>query len=103
VHELEHALFLVTGLYLWSFLVGSRLARPMRALYASLAMIASWLLALTLGVASSSFYPAYSVGDQHLAAGIMWVPGSVPFVLAVVLYAYRWLAETAPSPLRGTA
>jgi cytochrome c oxidase assembly factor CtaG len=103
VHELEHALFLVTGLYLWSFLVGSRLGRPVRALYASLAMIACWLLALTLGIASSSFYTGYSVGDQHLAAGIMWVPGSIPFVLAVVLYAYRWLEETAPSPVRGTA
>jgi putative membrane protein len=103
MHELEHALFLVTGLYLWSFLVGGRLARPVRALYAALAMIACWLLALTLGVASSSFYTGYSVGDQHLAAGIMWVPGSIPFVLAIVLYAYRWLEETAPSPVRGTA
>jgi putative membrane protein len=103
VHELEHALFLGTGLYLWSFLVRSRLTPPARALYASLAMIACWLLALTLGVASSSFYTGYSVGDQHLAAGMMWVPGSVPFVLAVVLYAYRWLEETTPRPMRGTA
>jgi putative membrane protein len=103
VHELEHALFLGTGLYLWSFLVRSRLTPPARALYASLAMIACWLLALTLGVASSSFYTGYSVGDQHLAAGMMWVPGSVPFVLAVMLYTYRWLGETTPRPMRGTA
>jgi putative membrane protein len=103
VHELEHTLFLGSGLYLWSFLVRSSLTPPARALYASLAMIACWLLALTLGVASSSFYTGYSVGDQHLAAGIMWVPGSVPFVLAVVLYAYRWLEETTPRPMRGTA
>jgi putative membrane protein len=103
VHELEHALFLVTGLYLWSFLVSRRLSRPARALYAGLAMIACWLLALTLGVASSSFYTDYSAGDQHLAAGIMWVPGSIPFVLAVVLSAYRWLEETTQAPVRGMA
>src|SRR5437588_5273080 len=88
VHELEHALFITTGLYFWSFLVGSRLAPPVWAFYASLAMIASWLLALTLGVASTSFYAPYSAGDQHLAAGIMWVPGSIPFALAITLYAY---------------
>jgi putative membrane protein len=103
LHELEHALFLATGLYLWSFLVRGRIGLPVRALYASLAMIACWLLALVLGLASTSFYPAYSVGDQHLAAGIMWVPGSIPFVLAIALYAYRWLEQTAPSAARGAA
>jgi putative membrane protein len=103
VHELEHALFFASGLYLWSFLVGSRIALPVRALYASLAMIACWLLALVLGIASSSFYAPYSASDQHLAAGIMWVPGSIPFALAITLYAYRWLGEAAPSRLRGAA
>lgn len=103
LHELEHALFLSTGLYLWAFLVGSRVPLPLRAAYASLAMIASWLLALALGLASSSFYADYSVADQHLAAGIMWVPGSIPFVLAVALYAYRWLGETAPVTAGGAA
>jgi putative membrane protein len=103
VHELQHAVFLATGLYLWSFLISGRYTLQLRAIYASLAMIASWLLALTLGLASSSFYSAYSVGDQHLAAGIMWVPASIPFVLAIALYAYRWLEEPAPQTARGHA
>lgn len=30
---------------------------------------------------------------QRLAAGAMWVPGSFPLVLAVVLFAYRWLDD----------
>jgi cytochrome c oxidase assembly factor CtaG len=96
VHELEHGLFLATGLYLWSFLVGGRVPLPARAAYASLAMIACWLLALALGLASSSFYAPYSVGDQHLAAGIMWVPGSIPFVLVLAIYVYRFLDEGPP-------
>jgi cytochrome c oxidase assembly factor CtaG len=109
IHELEHALFFATGLVFWSRLVNSpplwsRLALPMRAFYASLAMLACWILALVLGLAGSPFYSGYAelgsrpggisaLADQHLAAGIMWVPGSIPFVLAVMLFAYRWLDD----------
>jgi cytochrome c oxidase assembly factor CtaG len=62
-------------------------------------MAACWLLAIVLGFASTPLY-AYptarpgglsAIGDQHLAAGVMWVPGSLPFVVAAVLFAYRWL------------
>jgi putative membrane protein len=111
IHELEHALFFVTGLLFWSRLIDSpplwsRLALPMRALYASLAMLACWILALALGLAASPFYSGYAelasrpggisaLADQHLAAGVMWVPGSIPFVLAVMLFAYRWLDSGA--------
>jgi putative membrane protein len=101
LHELEHVLFFATGLLLWSRLLGSRVPLPTRAFYASLAMIASWLLALVLGVASEPFYQGYSLADQHLAAGIMWVPASIPFIIAVSAFAYRWLDETAPAPVRG--
>jgi putative membrane protein len=109
IHELEHALFLAAGLVLWSRLVDSpplwtRLALPVRAFYAFVAMAACTVLALVLGLASSPFYAAYAnlasrpggisaLADQHIAAGIMWVPGSLPFVVAVALFAYRWLDE----------
>jgi putative membrane protein len=109
IHELEHLLFFGTGLVFWSRLVDSpplwsRLAVPVRALYACLAMVACWILALALGLASSPFYPGYAqlasrpggisaLADQHLAAGVMWVPGSIPFVLALMLFAYRWLDD----------
>jgi putative membrane protein len=114
IHELEHVLFFATGLVFWSRLVDSpplwsRLALPVRALYASLAMVACWILALALGLASSPFYAGYAelasrpggisaLADQHLAAGVMWVPGSIPFVLAVVLFAYRWLDDGVERP-----
>jgi putative membrane protein len=107
VHEVEHALFLAAGLLLWSALIDSpplrsRLSLPARALYASSAMGACWVLALVLGLAASPLYADYAaipsrpggisaLADQHLAAGIMWVPGSIPFVVAVALLAYRWL------------
>ncbi len=109
IHELEHALFLATGLVLWSRLIDSpplwsRLALPARALYSLVAMVACTVLALVLGLASSPFYAGYAglasrpggisaLADQHIAAGIMWVPGSLSFVIAVALFAYRWLGE----------
>jgi cytochrome c oxidase assembly factor CtaG len=109
LHELEHVLFLTTGLLFWSRLVDSpplwsRLALPVRAAYATLAMVACTVLALVLGLGSSALYSGYAalesrpggisaVADQHLAAGIMWVPGSLPFVVAAALFAHRWLSE----------
>jgi cytochrome c oxidase assembly factor CtaG len=112
VHDLEHGLFLLTGLLLWACVIDSppvrsRLTSPARAAYAAIAMVACWLLALVLGLASTPFYAGYAglpsrpggisaLADQHIAAGIMWVPGSIPFVLAVALLAYRWLGDEAP-------
>jgi cytochrome c oxidase assembly factor CtaG len=40
-----------------------------------------------------------ALADQRLAAGVMWVPGSLAYSIAIVVFAYRWLA---PVPaLRG--
>jgi putative membrane protein len=122
IHELEHVLFLGIGMLFWSRLIDSpplwsRLALPVRALYACLAMVACWILALLLGLGTSAVYSGYAglasrpgdisaLADQHLAAGIMWVPGSIPFVLAMTLFAYRWLddgAERRRAPIAGAA
>lgn len=108
VHVLEHVTFLAAGLLFWSQLVDSppvrsRLGYPARALHATLATGASWLLAIVIALASEPLYEGYArlawrpggisaLADQQLAAGIMWVPGSIPFAVAIVLYAGRWLA-----------
>jgi putative membrane protein len=65
VHELEHVLFLAAGMLFWSRLVDSpplwsRLTLPARALYASLAMVACWILALALGLGTSPLYSGYA-------------------------------------------
>ena len=107
-HELEHALFLAAGLLLWSQLIDSppirsRLAYLERAAYATIAMVAGWLLAIVLALVAEPLYAAYvevasrpggisALADQQLAAGIMWVPGSIPFVAAILIFVYRWLA-----------
>ena len=111
IHELEHALFLATGLLYWSQLIDSppfrsRLLSGQRALYATVGMAIGSVFGLALAFAPSPLYPAYAdlvarpggisaLADQHLAGGIMWVPGSISFTVAIVFFAYRWLEETA--------
>jgi putative membrane protein len=116
VHELEHVLFLATGLLYWSQLIDSppfrsRLGFLQRALYATFGMAVCSALGLLLAFMPSPLYPGYAdlvsrpgaisaLADQHLAGGIMWVPGSISFTVAIVLFAYRWLEETARDGLR---
>ncbi|MDX6599557.1 MAG: putative rane protein [Gaiellales bacterium] len=111
VHGLEHALFLAAGLLYWSQLIDSppfrsRLGFLQRALYATVGMAVCSALGLVLAFAPSPLYPGYAdlvsrpggisaLADQHLAGGIMWVPGSISFTVAIVLFAYRWLEEPA--------
>jgi putative membrane protein len=111
VHELEHVLFLAMGFLFWSQLIDSppfrsSLDSRMRAVYAALAMSAGSALGLALAFASTPLYAGYAqlasrpggisaLADQHLAAGIMWVPGSIPFAAAFIIFVHRWLDETA--------
>lgn len=105
-HDLEHGLFFGTALLLWTHLApaGSRrrLGDAARVAYGTGAILVSWVLAVVLGFAPSPVYHPYAVlahrpgglsalADQQLAAGIMWVPASVPFTIAVLVAAYRLL------------
>ncbi len=43
----------------------------------------------------------WSFAPQQLAAGVMWVPGSVTFLIVLFVYVHRWLlpasANAAPA------
>jgi cytochrome c oxidase assembly factor CtaG len=111
VHDLEHTTFLVTGVLFWLQVIDSkpvraRLGYGARAIYLTAALLVSWVLALVLAFASTPLYDAYAqlahrpgglsaIADQQLAAGMMWVPGSIPFTIAIVWALYRWLEPTA--------
>jgi cytochrome c oxidase assembly factor CtaG len=57
----------------------------------------SWGLAVAIGYASHPLY-AYPtptggfslLADQEIAAGVMWVPGSVPFLIALLYLGIVW-------------
>jgi cytochrome c oxidase assembly factor CtaG len=115
VHDLEHATFLVSGLLFWlqvidSLPVRARLALGLRVVYLTTALLVSWVLAIVLALASTPFYDAYvdlahrpgglsALADQQIAGGVMWVPGSVPFTIAVIWAFYRWLDPGAEPAL----
>jgi len=112
VHEVEHALFLGLGLLFWDQVVGAvgvgeRLSPLGRSVVVLSGMFVSWGLAVLLAYTSTPLY-AYPLNgglnlltDQQIAAGVMWVPGSIPFVIALVWLGARWFdldGRTAASP-----
>ena len=109
VHALEHLLYVVTGILLWSQVLHSpplriRLTLPQRVYYMTAAILVGWVLALILTFAQSPLYPIYAhlasrpggisaLTDQQLAAGVMLVPGSLTMTLYVFFEIYRWLGQ----------
>jgi putative membrane protein len=97
IHVFEHVCFFVPALVFWGALleappVRARIDHLHRAVWFTAAMIPSWILAVVLAFASAPIYAVYpSLTDQQLAAGVMWVPGSLTFFIAAVVAFYRWL------------
>jgi putative membrane protein len=107
LHDLEHATFFFTALLFWAHLLGdgpfrTRLTLPWRGVYAVGAMIVGWGLAVAIAAAPSPLYAHYAdltgrpgglsaLADQQLAAGVMWVPGSVPWTVIALVCVYGWL------------
>src|SRR5579883_3484185 len=97
VHYVEHATFLLFALLAWGQVIDSpplrsALSYPWRIAFTVGAMFGSWALAIALAFATSPWYPYYAnlrhrsidpLTDQHLAGGVMWVPGSLTWSLAV--------------------
>jgi cytochrome c oxidase assembly factor CtaG len=118
VHELEHMSFLVLGVVFWIQVIDSpplraRLDLAKGVAYVVTAATVAWALSVVLAFAPSPLYSAYAdlhsrpggisaLADQHLAAGIMWGPGSVPYTVFVFVALYRWLAVETAASSRGT-
>jgi cytochrome c oxidase assembly factor CtaG len=107
IHQLEHAMFFFTGLLFWARVIDPgplrpRLVWPARIAYAVGAMVVGWALAIGLVLAPHPLYAHYAelahrpggisaLTDQQLAAGMMWVPGSISYTIAFLIGFYRWL------------
>ncbi len=101
VHVLEHVCFVAPALVYWGALldappVRTRIDHLKRAGWFAAAMVPGWILAIVLAFATAPVYSAYpSITDQQLAAGVMWVPGSLTYFVAAFVAFYRWL-DTEP-------
>jgi cytochrome c oxidase assembly factor CtaG len=116
LHALEHVLFFWTALLFWKQVIPSPplrapLASSQRVLYTVGAMVVSWILAVVLALAPHALYDTYAheatrpggisaLADQQLAAGIMWVPGSITFLIVILAHIQRWVAPPAPDSAR---
>jgi putative membrane protein len=102
IHDLEHLTFLVVGLLFWDQVISpvkatGRLTLLGRAVVVLVGMFVSWGLAIVIGYATHPLY-AYPVpsgglsllADQEIAAGVMWVPGGTPFLIALLYLGIRW-------------
>jgi cytochrome c oxidase assembly factor CtaG len=112
VHALEHTLFFFTAILFWKQVIPSlplriRLVPAQRVLYLTGGMIVCWALAVVIAVAPHALYSHYAhltsrlgglsaMADQQLAAGVMWVPGSVSFLIVLFVYVHRWLVPPEP-------
>jgi putative membrane protein len=108
LHILEHTLFFTTAVLFWKQVIDSpplraRLGSVQRVAYLVGAMVVSWVLAIAIALAPHPLYEFYAheatrpggisaLTDQQIAAGIMWVPGSITFVIVIFVYVHRWLA-----------
>lgn len=102
VHDLEHLTFLLVGLLFWDQVISpvmatGRLSLLGRAMVVLTGMFVSWGLAIVIGYATHPLYayPAPTGGlsllaDQEIAAGVMWVPGGTPFLVALLYLGIRW-------------
>jgi putative membrane protein len=107
VHVCEHVMFFFTGLLFWARVIDPgplrpRLVWPARIAYAAGAMVVGWVLAITLVIVPHPIYGFYAalttrpgglsaVDDQQIAAGVMWVLGSLAYTVTFVIGFYRWL------------
>jgi putative membrane protein len=106
VHNLEHTAFLAVGLIFWAAALPRRDAAPAlgligRGVVVLAGLVGSWMLAVFIGYAPTVLY-AYAgsggltaMADQQLAAGVMWVPASLPFVIVLVALGARWFENDA--------
>jgi cytochrome c oxidase assembly factor CtaG len=104
IHVAEHVCFVAPALVFWGALldappVRARIDNLHRAIWFAAAMVPGWILAIVLAFASAPVYSAYpSLTDQALAAGVMWVPGSLTYFVAAFVAFYRWLEPGAADP-----
>lgn len=111
IHILQHASFLVTALLFWWTVLGTD-PRSRRGGFALASLFTTMMHTGALGAlltfAPTAWYPAYAasggafglspVEDQQLGGLIMWVPGSVAYLLAGLALAARLLAREDVSP-----
>ena len=105
----EHATFLVVSFFFWTQVIPSPPLRPRlgylgRAGCVGIAILQNVILAVLIGFAQVPLFAPYAhlplapgglsaLQDQQLGAGIMWVFGDLPLVIALAVLLNLWLVS----------
>jgi putative membrane protein len=102
VHDLQHVTFVVTALWFWSGLFMARGAhrRAGAVLYLFTTTVHTSVLGALITFANRAWYvpvfsgsPAEALQDQQLGGLIMWVPGSMVYVVAGLVLFLQWVRQ----------
>ena len=116
VHDVEHLSFFITAMLYWWHVVGAaprihkRLSRTAQVIYVVAAIPPNMITGVVIAFAGQVIYSYYlavprlwgisALDDQILGGVIMWVPGSMMYMIAILILTARWLqGEEAKPPL----
>jgi putative membrane protein len=107
VHSLQHASFLFSALLFWWTIFAARSGEFRRGLAVFLlfaTVLQTGALGALLTFSGSLWYPAYAatttawgltpLEDQQLGGLIMWIPGSLAYLIAALWIFAAWLRES---------
>jgi cytochrome c oxidase assembly factor CtaG len=114
VHDLEHLTFFGSAMLFWWHVVGAgpaihkRFSRAARVMYVIAAIPPNMLTGIVIAFAGQVIYSYYlgvprlwgidALGDQTIGGIIMWVPGSMMYIIAVLILTARWLQDEESKP-----
>ena len=112
VHAAQHISFLATGVIFWWAVLQPRRRsqRGVSILLLFTTAIHTGVLGALMTFARTPWYSDYTrsaafgltpMADQQLAGMIMWIPGSVGYLVAALYSIRRWLAESEWEVARG--
>ena len=107
IHDIEHISFFVTGLFFWWHVTNTpprffaRLGYGWRIALLALGFVQNEVLSVALSFASTPWYSYYEhvpqisgltpLQDQQLGGAIMWVPGGMMYIIAIIVLLARLL------------
>lgn len=113
MHSLQHLSFVSTALLFWWTVFGARysmLGYGGAVFYLFATALQTGALGALLTFAPGLWYPAYAttapawglspLEDQQLGGIIMWIPGSIPYLIAGLVLFARWLKESEARSVR---
>lgn len=114
IHDLEHITFFLVAMFFWWHVVGAgprihrRLSSVGRAAYVLSAIPPTMIAGIAIAFATKPLYSYYeamprlwglsALEDQQIAGVIMWVPGSMMYMIAALILIGRWLQVEAEKP-----